>query len=130
MPEFGQPVSEDLRRQVLDEITRLVKTSPAANAVRAEDYVLEPADAIVLDHALIQTEEGDVDLNVTRDGWSPPFEWLAEVTSSLPGADYLKHYLVRESDIVLAHRRELTVIDDAEARRIMEDLAAAAQTLT
>ena len=126
MPEFGRPVSEELRVQVLDRIKQLVAESPSANAVTAEDYVLEPADAVVLDHALIQTDDGDVDLNVTRPGWCPPFEWLAEITSSLPGADYLKHYLVRDTDIVLAHRRELTVIDDAEAEAILADLQKAA----
>lgn len=129
MPDFKEPVSEQLRREVLETVTGLIQTSPEADEVTAEDYVLEPAAAVVLDHLLIPTRDGDVDLNLCRPGWSPPFEWLAEITSSLPGADYFKHYLVRNNDIVLAHRRELTVIDDAEARRILADLRLASQYL-
>ena len=129
MPEFGEPVSEAKRLEVLEAIKSLVQNAPAANEVTAEDYVLEPAEAVVLDHAVIKTEEGDVDLNVTRPGWCPPFEWLAEVTSSLPGRDYLKHYLVRDKDIVLAHRRDLTVVDDREADMILTDLRFAADNL-
>jgi hypothetical protein len=130
MPEFGQPVSEELRLEVLEAIKRLISDCPTANVVRADDYVLEPADAIVIDHAVIHTEDGDVDLNLCRPEWYPPFEWLAEVTSDLPGADYLKHYLIRDKDIVLAHRRDLTVIDDAEAELILADLQIAAVSLS
>jgi hypothetical protein len=123
MPEFGQPVSEELRLEVLEAIKRLISDCPTANVVRADDYVLEPADAIVIDHAVIHTEDGDIDLNLCRPEWYPPFEWLAEVTSDLPGAD-------RDKDIVLAHRRDLTVIDDAEAELILADLQIAAVSLS
>lgn len=130
MPEYGQPVKEELRQEVLNAIKQLIADCPTANKVTAEDYVLEPAEAVVIDHAVIHTDEGDIDLNVCRPEWYPPFEWLAEVTSDLPGTDYLKHYLVRDSDIVLAQRRELTVIDDAEAERILADLEIAAAALS
>ena len=59
----------------------------------------------------------------------PPFDWLMEITSELGVADYFKHYLIRENDIVLAHRKTLTPIDDLEAKIILADLAAVKKSL-
>lgn len=129
MRPFGNPVSPSLREQVLAEVTRLVAAFPSSRELKAGEYVLEPADEVVLDVATITTGVGMVKLHVCRPGWAPPFEWLAEITSEIPGTDYLKHYLVREQDIVLAQRKELSVIDDEEAGLILADLEIAAQTL-
>jgi hypothetical protein len=66
---------------------------------------------------------------MTVPGVRPPFEWLYEVSSDVGESDYFKHYLVRESDIVLAQRKVLTVIDEVEADILMSDLRAALSSL-
>lgn len=129
MREFREPISSAKRQEVLDLVQDLVARAPGSRPVLAEEFVLEPPQAEVLDRADIATPEGNVRLHLCRPDWRPPFEWLAEITSDLPGADYLKHYLVRDQDIVLAHRRDLRVIDDDEAEVLLGDLQAAARAL-
>ena len=63
----------------------------------------------------------------TLDEARPPFEWVYEISSDMGESEYFKHYLVRESDIVLAQRKVLTVIDDEEAAILRADLEEALQ---
>jgi hypothetical protein len=59
----------------------------------------------------------------------PPFEWIYEISSDVGEADYFKHYLVREHDIVLAQRKVLTPLDAEEAEILRADLQAALESL-
>jgi hypothetical protein len=80
------------------------------------DFVMEPADAVVVQEA-------------TKPTARPPFEWLFEITSEINTGTAMRHYLLREEDIVLAERRTLTPIDEAEAQVILDDLALVEATL-
>ena len=44
------------------------------------------------------------------------------MTSEINEGDYLKHYLIRDNDMVLAHRKVLTEVDNDEAELLIGDL--------
>jgi hypothetical protein len=93
------------------------------------DFVMEPADAVVVQELDVRTEQGRFRLAATKPTARPPFEWLFEITSEINTGTAMRHYLLREEDIVLAERRTLTPIDEAEAQVILDDLALVEATL-
>ena len=70
----------------------------------------------------LDNETGSISLAQSEPSAHPPFEWLVEVTSEIGDSNYLRHYLVRDNDMVLAHRKVLTEVDDDEARKLIADL--------
>lgn len=129
MRDFEGTVSAELAQRVraaAKELFDLIKTK---KPVLGSALAMEPADEVVLYEANIKTPHGNLQLAETLPAARPPFEWLMEITSDLGDGSYFKHYLIRENDIVLAHRKLLTPIDDVEANTILSDLAVAKQEI-
>jgi hypothetical protein len=129
MRDFEGTVSAELAQRVraaAKELFDLIKTK---KPVLGSALAMEPADEVVLYEASVKTPLGNLQLAETLPAARPPFEWLMEITSDLGDGSYFKHYLIRENDIVLAHRKLLTPIDDVEANTILSDLAAAKQEI-
>jgi hypothetical protein len=94
--------------------------------VRASDFAMEEnPDRVVVREVDLRNGDERLRVAVTDPGARPPFEWLLEITSDVGEADYFKHWLVREHDVVLAQRKVLTPVDDAEADLILSDLSTA-----
>lgn len=104
---------------------------PVKREVPGEKFAMDEApQAIVLREVDIQLGDGErLRIAVSDPAARPPFEWLMEITSEIGESDYIKHYLVRDHDIVLAQRKVLTPIDDHEAQIILADLATARRAL-
>jgi hypothetical protein len=109
MREFSPPVAPILRLTVIELVDQIITLAPKE---------------LVSESAKVNLSEGVGQVAVARSEAiaRPPFEWLVEVTSQINETDYLKHYLVRENDIVLAHRKVLTEVDDTEAEQLIRDL--------
>ncbi len=125
MRQFGPRASHDLEEQIRREAVELYDTVPEKRAVKGEAFAMDDAEQIVIYEVDIRLPEGQrLRIAMTEASARPPFEWLTEITSDIgePG-DYFKHYLIRDTDIMLAQRKELTPIDDQEAELILHDLA-------
>ncbi len=126
MREFGPAASRDLDAKIRREALALFELMPDKKPVLGEALAMDEIDLLVLEVAEILDEAGNkFKLSVTRPSARPPFEWLIEISSDLGESEYFKHYLVRDDDIVLAQRKVLTPIDEAEADIILADLAEA-----
>jgi hypothetical protein len=126
MREFGAVVSVELAARIRREALALFELMPGKQPVLGEALAMDETDLLVLEVAEVLDENGNkFKLSVTRPQARPPFEWLIEISSDLGESEYFKHYLVREEDIVLAQRKVLTPIDEAEADIILADLAEA-----
>ncbi len=89
--------------------------------ILGSDFVMEPGDQVVVQELDIMTEQGRFRIAATKPYARPPFEWLFEITSEINTGAAMRHYLVREEDIVTAERRNLTPIDAVEAALILSD---------
>jgi hypothetical protein len=85
----------------------------------------EKPDQVVAREVDLRSGPNRLRIAATESSARPPFQWLLEITSDMGEADYFKHYLVREDDIVLAQRKVLTPLDDKEAEVVLSDLQAA-----
>lgn len=127
MREFGSAVTAAKRAEIVALVQAMfIKTEPKQALTGAKFALEDRPDAVVARSVELRGPEGGrLRIAVTEADARPPFEWLYEITSDVGEADYFKHYLVREGDIVLALRKVLTPIDDAEAELILADLATA-----
>lgn len=127
MREFQGTASAELMAEVRRRAQELFDLVPEKREVRGAALVMDDEDALVLREAVVPVPDmGKLQISATEATARPPFEWLLEITSDLhPESDYFHHYLVREHDTVLAIRKDLTVIDEEEARLILADLATA-----
>ncbi len=123
MRDFGAPISEDARLQLMELIDRLYASAPAKREVTAGEFAMEESpERIVVREIDLKWDDQRIRIGRTLDEARPPFEWVYEISSDMGESEYFKHYLVRESDIVLAQRKVLTVIDDEEAAILRADL--------
>jgi hypothetical protein len=131
MREFGPAIDRRLYDAVTRAALELYEVAPKPREVTAAAFAMEGGDPdrVVVTEALVKLEDGRVRVAQTKPAERPPFEWLIEITSDIGETDYFKHYLVRENDIVLAQRKVLTPIDEAEAAIILADLTAARAAL-
>lgn len=126
MREFGNPIGPELRERIVEEAEKLFAATKTIRHVKASEFAMElPNDPVLAHEAELRWPEGRIRVAMTVPEARPPFEWVIEITSNIDEGDYFKHYLVRESDIVLAQRKVLTPIDVQEARVILADLAQA-----
>lgn len=117
------------QRETIIALASQILTKVQAQPVTGAEYAMEPADRVVMHQVDMELLEGRLRVGMTEPDARPPFEWEVEITSELGESDYWKHYLVQAHDIVLAHRRELTPIDAAEAEMIISELEAVLQSL-
>lgn len=123
MREFGPAASPELDAAIRREALSLFELMPDKTPVLGDALAMDETDLLVLEAAEVFDEDGNkFKMSVTRPTARPPFEWLIEISSDLGESEYFKHYLVREDDIVLAQRKSLTPIDEAEAEIILADL--------
>ncbi len=116
-----------MRADIMKMARALYDTVPVKREVRAKEFAMdEKPDEVVVREVDLRSGENRLRVAVTAPEARPPFEWLMEITSDIGEADYFRHYLIREHDIVLAQRKVLTPLDDTEAERIIEDLRTAA----
>ncbi|HEY2004595.1 MAG TPA: hypothetical protein VGH44_05790 [Candidatus Saccharimonadia bacterium] len=120
-----------MRTEILKMARDLYDRVEAKRAVKAKDFAMDGDQERVVAHEVdIKHESERLRVAVTEPSARPPFEWLLEITSDVGGeADYFKHYLVREHDVVLAQRKVLTPIDEQEADLILHDLKIASDWL-
>jgi hypothetical protein len=130
MREFGKTISEEARGAITRAAEAVFEAAAKRRAARASEFELDmPGDPVVVNEADVRWAEGRLRVAKTMPTARPPFEWLIEITSNVNEADYFKHYLVLEDGVVLAQRKVLTPIDDAEAEIILADLAQARAVL-
>lgn len=130
MREFESPISADTRLTILRAAEALYNAAGNVRAIHASDMALElDGDPVVAHEVQIKWAEGRMRVAKTEAMARPPFEWVWEVTSNMGDTDYFKHYLIRDHDVVLAQRRVLTPIDEAEAKTVLDDLAEATAQL-
>ncbi len=126
MREFGPTASPQLQQQIRQLAAELFAGVPAKRPLRGGDFAMDDEAAVVVYEATIQVDDTQrLRIAQTVPEARPPFEWLLEITSDIGESDYFKHYLIREHDIMLAQRKELTPIDDQEAHVILRDLQTA-----
>ncbi|MBW4061997.1 hypothetical protein HJC99_05495 [Candidatus Saccharibacteria bacterium] len=130
MRSFGAPISRDRIAEITAAIAEIAPRLPLHRDVTGADYLMEPDDMVVIHLAELNIKKGPrLRIGATMPEARPPFDWLYELSSDVTPADYFKHYLVLDDQIVLAHLKVLTPIDDVEADLIMADLAVASELL-
>lgn len=123
MRDFGEPISDAARKDLLGLIDQLYSSAPAKREVTAGEFAMEEnPERIVVREIDLKWDGERIRIGKTLDEARPPFEWVYEISSDMGESEYFKHYLVRENDIVLAQRKVLTVIDDVEAAILRADL--------
>ena len=123
---FGPPASDRLQDQIRQAAQQLFDAAGPKRPVRGGDFAMDQTEQIVIYEADIKLPDGQrLRIAQTLPTARPPFEWFMEVTSDIGEADYFKHYLIREHDIMLAERKNLTPIDEPEAQLILHDLGVA-----
>ena len=126
MREFSKPISREIREELVALIILVYGSVPAKREVTAADFAMtERPERIVVKEVEIKWDVERLRVAMSEPSVRPPFEWLYEVSSDIGESEYFKHYLVRESDIVLAQRKVLTPIDNHEAEILRADLQAA-----
>ena len=126
MRTFGKPVGSDARDRVVALAKAIFSAAEPKRAVTAREFAMEEKpDQVVAREVDLRSGAERLRIAATEPQARPPFEWLLEITSNVGEADYFKHYLVRENDIVLAQRKVLTPLDADEAEIVLADLKAA-----
>ena len=116
-----------MRADIMKMAKALYDAVPDKREVPARDFAMDDnPDEVVVREVDLRSGEDRLRVAVTTPEARPPFEWLVEITSDIGEADYFRHYLIREHDIVLAQRKVLTPLDDTEADRVIADLKMAA----
>jgi hypothetical protein len=125
MREFGNPVGADVRDEIYKAAQQFYD-SGAKRDMTAGEFAMDGNPDRVVAHEAEARHGGErMRVAATEEAARPPFEWLLEITSDVGEADYFKHYLIREDDVVLAQRKVLTPIDRQEADLILSDLRTA-----
>jgi len=128
--EFGKPVGEVMRDKIFAAARDIFDRAEPKRDVKAAEFAMDDEPEKVVVHEVdVRFGEDRLRVAVTEEAARPPFEWLLEITSDVGEAEYFKHYLVRDHDVVLAQRKELTPLDDPEARHVLADLEAARKAL-
>ena len=126
MREFGLPVGSEVRSRILELARQVFDLAEPKHEVRASEFAMDEAPDRVVVHQVDLKQDGNrLRIAITQDDARPPFEWLLEITSDIGDADYFKHYLVRDADVVLAQRKVLTPLDEVEAAVVLADLQTA-----
>ena len=116
----------DVRERVAALARAIFANTEPKRAVTAREFAMEERpDQIVAREVDLRSGGERLRIAATEPAARPPFEWLLEITSNVGEADYFKHYLIREHDIVLAQRKVLTPLDADEAEVVLKDLRAA-----
>lgn len=130
MRVFSQPIAPAVRAEITAATQSLYAVAPGRRTMQAQQFAMEgDPGRIVATEAEVSWPAGRLRIAHSHPEERPPFEWIYEITSDVGESDYFKHYLIRDNDIVLAQRKVLTPIDQAEADVILADLAAARQSL-
>lgn len=130
MRTFGPRVSPEREARIRREVQGLYEAAMDRREHLGAKFAMDAADAVVMYEVNVPVGEGErYRINASLPSSRPPFEWIMEITADLGQADYIKHYLIRDDDIVYADRKVLTVIDEQEADIMLEDLAAARAAL-
>jgi hypothetical protein len=130
MRTFGRPVGVDVREHVAALAKRIFAAAEPKREVTAREFAMEERpDRVVAREVDLRSGADRLRIAATEPEARPPFEWLLEITSDVGEAEYFKHYLVREHDIVLAQRKVLTPLDEDEAEVVLADLQAASNWL-
>lgn len=125
MRTFGPRVSPEREARIRREVQEVYEAATDRREHLGAKFAMDNADAVVMYEVNIPVGEGDrYRINASLPSSRPPFQWAMEITADLGQADYIKHYLIREDDIVFADRKVLTVIDEQEAEVMLNDLAA------
>lgn len=123
MREFSPPVSPELRARLLQLSEELLAAAPERKPILGGDLAMEEAELVIGERAKLEFPDGaTLEVALSRPEGRPPIEWLAEITSTIDEGDYFKHYLVRDDDLVMAHRKTIIDIDDEEARMVENEL--------
>lgn len=126
MRNFGMPVGADVRERVAALAKSIFANAEPKRAVTAKEFAMEEQpDKVVAREVDLRSGADRLRIAATEPSARPPFQWLLEITSDVGEADYFKHYLIREDDIVLAQRKVLTPLDAEEAEVVLADLQAA-----
>lgn len=130
MREFTGKITAELDRRIREAAEAVFKLMPEKKSTYGAELAMNDGEAVVLTEGTLKLPNGEkIQIAVTRPEARPPFEWLVEITSLIDETDYFKHYLIRDNDIVLAHRRDLMPIDNEEAEVILADLETARMAL-
>jgi hypothetical protein len=131
MRDFTPPVAPSLRQRIAELVLTILERAPKVKSQYGRDLAMDQVDMLVSRSAKIDLGEdiGSISLAQSEASARPPFEWIVEVTSEIGESDYLRHYLIRENDMVLAHRKVLTEVDDREAEGLISDLTMTLATL-
>lgn len=130
MREFGDRARPELELAIRKAATDLYEAAPTKKPYPGSVFAMDNEHDIVMYEVDIRMPDGErFRLNTSTPESRPPFEWIMEITADMGVSEYIKHYLIRDNDIVLAQRKELTVIDDQEAELILADLATARAAL-
>jgi hypothetical protein len=132
LPKFEPPVAAPLRQEIVQLVDAILDRAPKVTSLRGRDLAMDDEDEVVSRSARVDLGEaiGTISVAASEASARPPFEWLVEVTSEIGQSDYLRHYLVRDDDMVVAHRKVLTEVDDAEAHELIDDLKSVLASLT
>lgn len=104
----------------------VLEAAPKRRQLKAGDFMFDgDASRVVAEEVTLDTPEGRIRVAYSQPKERPPFEWQWEITSDIGEADFFKHYLVRDDDVVLAQKKVLTPIDDFHAGVLIGDLRAA-----
>lgn len=121
---FTPPVQPELRETIIELVGQIIASAPKVKQQFGRDLAMDQLDLLVSESTKISFGDGQGMVNVAQSmaAARPPFEWIVEITSEIRDSDYLKHYLVRDNDVVLAHRKVLTEVDNQEAEELIDDL--------
>lgn len=130
MREFGTYISPETEAKLRAEVESVFALMPDKSDVFGADFAMDEPDAKVITAADLKLADGQrFRLSRTENSARPPFEWLWEISSDLGESEYFKHYLIRETDTVMAQRKEIFPIDEPEAEIILADLKFAREAL-
>lgn len=130
MRTFAEPISAERRREIVAAAQAFFSEAHDRRNMLAEQFAMDgEPQRVVATEAEVRWPEGRMRVAHSKPEERPPFEWTYEITSDIGEADYFKHYLIRDNDIVLAQRKDLTVIDEQEAMVVLTDLADALKAL-
>jgi len=115
-------VTDQDRLALLALVTKLVANATGMQPILAADYLLEPAAAVVAVRATWQLPAEEVELTLSQAEFRPPFEWLAEITIRQAGVTALGHYLITDTQVVAAQKRDLTPLDSEQLASLRERL--------
>src|SRR6266403_3361501 len=103
MREFGPLVGLEVRAEITNLARSVFDRTGRRREVKASEFAMEDnPDRVVVDEADLRNGSERLRIAMTKPDARPPFEWLVEITADVGEADYFKHYLIRDNDIVLA----------------------------